>query len=358
MEVEGDHGAGVVGLGEADADLFGVIEEGGVEDFADLGTADEGFGDALGVFALAVHAEGDGGEAAVEDPAFIGLEDVAEQAAVGTDGAFEIGVGAEDDAGEEVGKAAEVLGGGVDDEVGAEDHRMLEGGAEEGIVDHDDGSGVDLGGGEGGAPDVGHDHGGIGGGFDEDEFEAGGRADGVVEFLAAAGDNGAADDAPRFEEAVEEVLGAAIEGDGVNDGIAGGEAGHESGHDGGHAGIEDDGPFGAFFEGDDLVFENFGVGVVEAGVDEFGGFAWGGNVAAGDDFEGALGALGAGEDVSGGAEDGGAGAADGEVGVVTAGEDSGGGMGGRGAAGLWRLGGLVGHGTSLGWSFDFFRILS
>lgn len=147
VEVEGDHGAGVVGLGEADADLFGVIEKGGVEDFADLGTADEGFGDALGVFALAVHAKGDSGEASVEDPAFIGLEDIPEEAAVCADGAFEIGVGAEDDAGEEVGEAAEVFGGGVDDEVGAEDHRVLEGGAEEGVIDHDGGAGVDLAGG-------------------------------------------------------------------------------------------------------------------------------------------------------------------------------------------------------------------
>ena len=41
----------------------------------------EGFGDALGVLALAVHAESHGGQAAIEHPALVGLQDVAEHAA-------------------------------------------------------------------------------------------------------------------------------------------------------------------------------------------------------------------------------------------------------------------------------------
>ena len=41
----------------------------------------ERLGDALGVLALAVHAQRDGGQAAIEHPALVRLQDVAEHAA-------------------------------------------------------------------------------------------------------------------------------------------------------------------------------------------------------------------------------------------------------------------------------------
>ena len=63
---------------------------------------DEGFGDALGILALAVHAQGNRGQASVQNPALVGLENVAEETAAGAKLLVELRVNAEDDAGQQV----------------------------------------------------------------------------------------------------------------------------------------------------------------------------------------------------------------------------------------------------------------
>ena len=55
---------------------------------------------------------------------------------------------------------------------------------------------------------------------------------------------------------------------------------------------------GAGFERHDLVFENFGVGMIEARIDQVGLLAGLGCGAAGHQVEGALGGFGTGEDIS------------------------------------------------------------
>ena len=77
----------------------------------------------------------------------------------------------------------------------------------------------------------------------------------------------------------------------------------EGGHDRRHAGVEDGGIAPAGFERHDLVFENLGVGMREAGVDQVGALAVLGLDLARGDGEGVLGRLRAGEDVSGTAKD-------------------------------------------------------
>ena len=59
----------------------GSVEQRRVDDAVQTLVADQRLGDALRVLALPVHAQGDRGQAAVEHPALVGLEDVAEHAA-------------------------------------------------------------------------------------------------------------------------------------------------------------------------------------------------------------------------------------------------------------------------------------
>ena len=75
------------------------------------------------------------------------------------------------------------------------------------------------------------------------------------------------------------------------------------------------------FERKDVGFDDFSVGVIEAGVDEVGRFAGLGLDAAAENGEGALGGFGRVEDVGAGAEDGGAGGADRESRVEAGGQD-------------------------------------
>ncbi len=323
VEDEGEDAAGVVALGVANADLFGIGEEGGVVNFLHGRVGGETFGDALGIFGLAIHAQVDGGEAGIEDPTFVRGEDVAEEAAAGADGLHDLRVAGEGDAGEDIRETAEVFGGGVESDVGAELEGGLEGGAEEGVIDHDQRAGFAGGGGGDGAGDVGHLEGGVGGGFEQDDAAVGGVLDGAVERGGIATGDGDAEQAPGFEELLDERLGAAVDGHGVDDGVAGAGVGHDGGHDGGHAGVEDGGGAGVGFERKHVGFDDFGVGVIEAGVDEVGRFAGFGLDAATEDGEGAFGGFGGIEDVGAGAEDRGTGGADRESRVEAGGQDGG-----------------------------------
>ena len=85
------------------------------------------------------------------------------------------------DAAEHVAEAGEVLGRGVEADVGAELQRVLEGGPEEGVVDHDHRPVGMLERGVGGALDIGHDQGRVGGRLQKHDAAVRGRADGLVD---------------------------------------------------------------------------------------------------------------------------------------------------------------------------------
>ena len=86
------------------------------------------------------------GRRAVEHPALVGLQDVAEQAAPAADLLDQLRVLRDGDAGDHVAEAGEILGRRVEAQVGAELERMLEGGAQKRVVHHHHGAVRDGGG--------------------------------------------------------------------------------------------------------------------------------------------------------------------------------------------------------------------
>ena len=175
----------------------------------------------------------------------------------------------------------------------------------------------------GGALDVGHDEGGVGRSFHEDDGAIAGGADGFVDGGGVAGRDGDAVHAEGLEKVVDQAGGAAVEGGGVDDGAAGAGEGEERGHDGGHAGVEDGGVGGAGLERDDLVFEDLGVGVGEARIDEVGALALGRLDLAVGNGEGVFGGFRGGKYVGRAAKDGGTGGAERKARVEAPGEDGG-----------------------------------
>ena len=119
-----------------DAELIGVGEQRRVVHRQHRGVPRQPLGDALGVLALAVHSERDGGQAAVQHPALVGLEDIAEHDPHFAQLAHEGGIAGQRHPGQHVAEAREVLGGGVEHQVGAQHQRVLEGRAEESVVHH------------------------------------------------------------------------------------------------------------------------------------------------------------------------------------------------------------------------------
>ena len=83
------------------------------------------------------HAQLDRGQAAVEDPALVGLQDVAEDGAHAAQAGDQRRVAAHHHARQHVAVAGQVLGGRIDAQIGAERQRVLEDRAEEGVVDRD-----------------------------------------------------------------------------------------------------------------------------------------------------------------------------------------------------------------------------
>jgi hypothetical protein len=156
LQVHGEDAAGVVALGVADADLFGISEERWIVEFIDGRVSGQLLRDSLGILGLTVHAEMNGWQTRIENPAFIGRENVAKQATAGADGAHDLGILADRHAGQDVRETAQIFGRAVERDVGAEIQRMLEGGAEKGVVDHHQRPRLAAGGGLDGAGDVGH----------------------------------------------------------------------------------------------------------------------------------------------------------------------------------------------------------
>ena len=280
----------------------------------------ERFGEALRVLALAVHAQADGGQAAIEHPAFIGRQNVAEHVAAAADFLNGVAGLGERDAGQHVAEASQILRGGVKDDIGTELQGVLKDGPQEGVVHHDDGFGGMAGRGVCRAFDIGHGHGGIGGRFEEDDAAVRGGADGFVEGGGIATADGNPAHAEGSQEAVDEAGGAAVKGRGVDDGTGGAGEGEAGSHDGRHTGIEDRGVRGTGFEGHNLVFQDLGIGVREAGVNQVGAFAFGGFDFAGSNGESVFRGFGTFEDVGGTAEDRGARGSEGKLGVEAPGQ--------------------------------------
>lgn len=162
----------------------------------------------------------------------------------------------------------------------------------------------------GGMTDVGHHDGGVGRRLNEDNCEVLSGTDGFVHLARVSGFHRDAADAKRAQEILDQVLRAAVDGDGVNDVLSGVRKGEKRGDDGGHAGVETQGRVRARFERDHARFQDLGIGVIEARVDQVGLLANIGLCASGDQIEGAFGRFRAGEDVSGTAENRGAGRSD------------------------------------------------
>ena len=262
----------------------------------------QSFGQALRVLALAVHAKGNGGQAAIQHPALVRLQDVAEHAAPAAQFLDHLQALGNGHAGHHVAEAGKIFGGGIEHDIGAPQHGVLEGGSEESVVHHHDGV-VGMGGGGGGsALQIGHGHGGIGRRFQVNDAAVVGGADGGVDALGIARAHGNAAHAERFEEGVDEAGGAAVEGRGVNDGGVRAGVSEECGHDGSHAGVEDRRVAGAGFERHNLVLQNLGIRMGETGVDEVGALAIGRLDFAGGDGESALGGLRACKNVGGAAK--------------------------------------------------------
>ena len=173
----------------------------------------------------------------------------------------------------------------------------------------------------GGVPDVGHHDGGIGRSFNQDDGEVLGGTNGRVHLAGVSGFHGNAADAERAEKILDQVLRAAVNGDGVNDVLAGPREGEQRGHDGGHPGVENQRRVRAGFERHHALFQDFGVGVIEARIDQVGLLACIGLGAAGHQVESALGGFRAGENIGGTAEHRGTRRSDRKAGIETAGEN-------------------------------------
>ena len=180
------------------------------------------------------------------------------------------GIAGDGHARNQIAESRKIFGGRVQGQIGAEHQRMLERRAEQRVVHHDHGLRIEMRDGVGGVPDVGHHDGGIGGSLDQDDGEILGRANGFVHFAGVSGFHGNAADAERAEEILDQMLRAAINRDGINDVLAGPREGEQRGHDGGHAGVENQGRVRAGFERHHARFQDFGVGVIEARVNQVG----------------------------------------------------------------------------------------
>jgi hypothetical protein len=114
--------------------VVGVRREPGIPDLSDAGIGVEELRDPLCGRVVVAHAWDEALEAAEQEPSGVGVGDGSELAAEVTDHLDQSG-STQHDAGEQVVVSAEVLGGGVDDEVGAGRERLQIEGGREGRVD-------------------------------------------------------------------------------------------------------------------------------------------------------------------------------------------------------------------------------
>lgn len=239
--------------------VLGVRWETGVVDEEDVGGSREGVCNGGGVLGGLAGAEVQSLHAAVGEPAVESGGDGADGVLEEREALVELGGVEGGGAHDNVRVAVDVLGDGVDDDVGTVVERVLHIGREEGVVD-DDEDAVLVGDGGDGA-DVDEGEGGVGGGLDPDEFCVG--LDQGLDVDFEGGGEGDVD-VVGGGHLGEVAVGSAVDiGDG-DDVRADGE-GLEDVGGGGGAGGEGEGVAGVL-EGGDGLFEVVAVGVGRAGV--------------------------------------------------------------------------------------------
>jgi hypothetical protein len=225
------------------------------------------------------------------------------------------------DAADHVREAGEVLRRGVDHEVRAVLERVLEHRPEERVVDHDQRSIGTARRALGGVPEIGHGERRVGRRLDQHDAHIRRVADRALQCGRIAGPHRDAGHAPRLEHPLDELLRPPVYRHRVNDGAPGLEMREQGSHDRRHARVEDERGGGAGLERRDLVFEDLGVRMVEAGVDERHALPRHRPRTARHEVECPLRRFGAGEDVRRAAEHGRARGADGQRRVEPAGQD-------------------------------------
>ena len=171
--------------------------------------------------------------------------------------------------------------------------------------------------------DVDHTQRRVGRGLDEDQAQIGGARHGRLEGGAVAGHRRDRQDAEWLQDGVDQVLRAAVERQGLHEAPARPAERQEDGRDRRHARVEDGGRGRPALERHDLVLQDLGVRVRQAGVDQVDALVGVGPRLPEGDGEGALGRLGAVEDVGGRAEHGGPGRSEGQARVEAAGQGGG-----------------------------------
>jgi hypothetical protein len=151
--------------------VSGVAGKAGVAYAADGGVLVEPSGEFAGVGLAAVESQGQGAQAAQRREGFQGSGGGAGHAPAVPQALGEGLLAGDGDAGQQVGVAADELGGAVHDHVRAEGQGVLQQRRREGVVDADDGPGVAAGGAQG--RQVGHLEQRIGGGLQPEQVCAG-----------------------------------------------------------------------------------------------------------------------------------------------------------------------------------------
>ena len=145
---------------------------------------------------------------------------------------------------------------------------MLEGGPEHRVIDHHQGFRFQRRGAIGGALDVGHDPGGIRGRLDQHDAQIFCVANSCVDLRGLPGFDRNASHSPARQKVFDQLLCAAVYRHRIHDGVARFEEREQRRHDGRHPGVERQRALGAGFERQNLRFQNFGVGMIEARVDQ------------------------------------------------------------------------------------------
>ncbi len=186
-EIDRDEPARIIALFLINADLFRIVEQRGIVDLPNLGMLSELLRKSLRVLALPVHPQSDSGQAGIENPALVRLQDVTEQTTLATNFRHERHILGKRNAADDIAVAAEILGRRVNRYVRSQSKRVLESRSQESVVDHDQRPlrrmSVSLSEREGGdrfaCPlNIGHHDGWISGGFNENNFEVLRAADG------------------------------------------------------------------------------------------------------------------------------------------------------------------------------------
>ena len=94
-------------LGVANAYLVRIVKQRRVIHFLDLRMRGQTLDDALGALALAVHAQRDGRQPPIQEPAFVRLQDVAENRARAAQGGEVLGIAADDHSRQQVAESRE-----------------------------------------------------------------------------------------------------------------------------------------------------------------------------------------------------------------------------------------------------------